>query len=417
MSTSVKANVKKLKDFYLAKAPRCVHKPAGLLKYDFVTPSYDVKAGADDSADVAERSLTGHYLQMYDWDACFFSQVAPKAGIDGLARSVVANFLSLSEKDGHVPRTVSPSRIWDNGDMCKPFLAQTLLGSIKSQNDRGEAKKSIDGFLANLDCYLSYYVEHRRDKSGLYHWRNVLESGVDDNFALLFPLEAAKGENESVTNFPDGRLLAVDLSSYLAVEFQSMVDLCEIAGNTDIADKYKTLAVSVKSALDEKLWDEKLKMYVNFDPATGEHNRFRAWTGLLPALLGITSKERTMTVLEENVMNEDHFLRHAGLSSVAVSEPLYNQSKRGLYGRVICSNWQGPMWILPNGIAIRALLREGMKKEAEELATRVVRTLSEGLESTGTLYENYNADTGTPLFAPQFMSWNILALEMIEILE
>lgn len=417
MGTKVAANVKKLKDFYLSKAPSCVHKPSGLLKYDFVTPSYDVEAGADDSADVAERSLTGHYLQMYDWDACFFSQVALKAGIHGLGRSVVANFLSLSEKDGHVPRTVSPSRIWDNGDMCKPFLAQTLLKTVKAEKNREEAKKSISAFLSNLDCYLNHYVEHRQHESGLYHWRNVLESGVDDNFALIFPIEAAKGENDSISNFPDGRLLATDLSAYLAVEFTSMVELAEMAGAGQIAQKYRDLASKVSKAIDEKLWDDELKMYVNFDPLTGHHNRFRAWTGLVPALLGITSKERTRQVIEHNVMNEEHFLRFAGLSSVAASEPLYNQSRRGLYGRVICSNWQGPMWVLPNGIAVRALVREGMVKEAEEVALRVVRTLSEGLESTGTLYENYNADTGKPLFAPQFMSWNILALEMIEILE
>lgn len=411
------ANVKKLRQFYLSKAPDCVHKPDGLLKYDFVTPSYGVKAGADDKAEIAERSLTGHYLQMYDWDACFFSQVAPRVGVSGLSRSVVANFLSLSDKDGFVPRTISPQRIWDNGDMCKPFLAQTLLRSLKADSALGEAKSSVNGLLANLDCYLSYFVQHRRHETGLYHWRNVLESGVDDNFALLFPIEAAKGENEDIANFPDGRLLATDLSSYLAVEFDSMSELAEMAGNAPSQERFKKLSTELKSKIDDLLWDNELKMWVNFDPKTERRNRFRAWTGLAPALMGVASSDKIHQAIEHNILNEEHFLRPAGLSSVAASEPLYNQSKRGLYGRVICSNWQGPMWVLPNGMAVRALLNEGYKKEAENLSLRVVRTLADDLERNGTLHENYNADTGQPLFAPQFMSWNILALEMMDLLE
>jgi hypothetical protein len=31
------------------------------------------------------------------------------------------------------------------------------------------------------------------------------------------------------------------------------------------------------------------------------------------------------------------------------------------------------------------------------------------------LYENYNAETGEPLWAPKFMSWNALALELIDL--
>ncbi len=116
-------------------------------------------------------------------------------------------------------------------------------------------------------------------------------------------------------------------------------------------------------------------------------------------------------------MSSDHFLRSAGIASVAASEPLYNQAKRGLYGRVICSNWQGPMWVLPNALIARALVREKFFKDAQRIAELVVNTLATGLEAKGTLFENYHADTGEPLFAPQFMSWNSLCLELLSILE
>ncbi|HMY52216.1 MAG TPA: hypothetical protein PK671_04660, partial [Candidatus Obscuribacter sp.] len=126
--------LRKLKDFFQQHAPNCVHKPEGMLPYRYTTPSYGVMAGADDKATVAERSTTGHYLQMYDWDACFFSQAAHRVGIEGLEKDVVANFLSLKQADGQIPRTVSPGRVWDLGDQCKPFLAKTLLAQVKNKS-------------------------------------------------------------------------------------------------------------------------------------------------------------------------------------------------------------------------------------------------------------------------------------------
>ncbi|HNB21460.1 MAG TPA: trehalase family glycosidase [Candidatus Melainabacteria bacterium] len=413
-TASTTAQAKKLKAFFLEKAKTCIHEPKGMLKHRFVTPSYDVVAGGDDASEVSDRSLTGHYLQMYDWDACFFSQASVKAGIAGLAQDVVENFLSLQEGDGHIPRTVSPSRIWDNGDQCKPFLAQTLLFAAE-QNPKAAAieQRHLEG----LDCYLKYFDSKRKHKSGLYFWRNVLESGVDDNLALLYPLEAAKGENDDIANFPDGRLLAADINAYLVAEFRAMNELAKIAGNEKMATEYAVKAVELSEKIDSMLWSQKDSIYYNYDPETQQHCRLRAWTGLCPVLMGTTNKERTQAVIEKNIMSGEHFFRNAGIASVAASEPLYNQAKRGLYGRVICSNWQGPMWVLPNALAVRALLRENFAESAQRIAERVINTLANGLETRGTLFENYHADTGEPLFAPQFMSWNSLCLELLGILE
>lgn len=394
-------------DFFKTNAPGCVQPAEGQLKYRYVTPSYGVKGGADDGSTVAERSTVGHYLQMYDWDSCFFSQVAPRLGIKNIAKDVVANFLSLNHGDGYLPRTVSPQRVWDAGDMCKPFLAQTLVYVHEKFGEPLPVE-----LLSDLDCYLEYYVRTRL-KDGLYHWRNVLESGLDSNLALLAPLEAAKDENEAVGQYPDGRLLATDLCAYLYGEFRSVAKIADAAQNKEMSSKWNKRADEVSAAIDERMWNAKLQMYCNVDPQTGEQVAFRACSGLMPALFDAVKSERIEQVLRTNVLSEEHFLRPAGIASVAASENLYNQAKRGLYGRVRVSNWQGPMWILPNGLAWRCLNRHNMQKESERIASRVLDTLSMSIKKHKTLYENYDAETSAPLWAPDFMSWNILALEMI----
>jgi len=207
------------------------------------------------------------------------------------------------------------------------------------------------------------------------------------------------------------------LNAYLVAEFRSMTKLAKLAGNESLAANYEAKAKALAEKIDELLWSEEASIYFNYDPKTKQHCRLRAWTGLCPVLMGTTNAARTQAVIEKNILSDEHFFRRAGIASVAASEPLYNQAKRGLYGRVICSNWQGPMWVLPNALVVRALLREKMNADAQKVAERVVNTLASGLESKGTLFENYHADTAEPLFAPQFMSWNSLCLEMLAVLE
>jgi hypothetical protein len=404
-----------LKQHLVDKAHTCLHRSSGLLKNRFVIPTYDANAGSDDNAAVADRSTSGAYLQMYDWDACLFAQLAYKAGIDGLPQAIVSNFLSMQEPTGFVPRTVSPGRIWDSGDLCKPFLCQTLLHDL--HNKPRKAAQQIEPLLPGLKRFLDYYRNNHRHPSGLYSWRNVLASGIDNNYALLAPREASKDEERECVLYPDGQLLAVDLSTYLVGELRAYASLAQRCGRREEVLKVKQEASQLASTIGRTLFDPQLNMYVNLHPEGNRPVRIRSWTGLMPVLFGIASKSRTLRVLEHNVLNEQHFLRPYGIASMAASEPLSNQAPRGLYGRAIVCNWNGPVWILPNALTVRTLLAHDLVEQAKEVSRRVLSAMINGLKQRGALFENYNADTGAPLWAPRFMSWNLMALEMIELLE
>ncbi len=144
-----------------------------------------------------------------------------------------------------------------------------------------------------------------------------MESGVDDNLALLYPLEAAKGENEDIASFPDGRLLAADINAYLVAEFRAMTKLAKLAGNEKMSAAYESKATTLAEKIDSLLWSEEDSIYFNYDPKTKAHCRLRAWTGLCPVLMGTTNAARTESVIEKNIMSSQHFLRNAGIASVA----------------------------------------------------------------------------------------------------
>ena len=98
------------------------------------------------------------------------------------------------------------------------------------------------------------------------------------------------------------------------------------------------------------------------------------------------------------------------MSTFSADEPLYNNEN------VIkpYSNWQGPIWPHANWMAMHALIHYGYGGQALAVAERVTRLCLADLAANGMMHENYHAETGAPLAAPDFVSWNLLVAQMIE---
>lgn len=63
---------------------------------------------------------------------------------------------------------------------------------------------------------------------------------------------------------------------------------------------------------------------------------------------------------------------------------------------------------------MHALLHYGYPEAALTVAERVSRLCLADLTANGMMHENYHAETGAPLAAPDFVSWNLLVAQMIE---
>lgn len=62
---------------------------------------------------------------------------------------------------------------------------------------------------------------------------------------------------------------------------------------------------------------------------------------------------------------------------------------------------------------MQTLLNYGYQQEAITLAKIVSKLCLNDIEKTGGMHENYNAETGEPLAAPNFISWNLLVANML----
>jgi putative isomerase len=392
----------RLSDHIESIKDRVVRPPAGLLPYRFIVPT---ARGAEEGA--GDRQL-GVYDQQYDWDAFFEGVALAYDGGDRAEafRDAVRNFLHFTTPSGQTPRTLSPEKFWDFPDQMKPFLAQGCYLSSRAVGDfRWLDGEPFDRLLSNL----GYWESNRRGGHGLYMWRSALESGVDNNAALV--------------NTPDLSIESVDVNAYLVREYEAAAAIARRIGRARDAASLAARGVELARRMNVVMWDERDQCYYDVRSISDEPVSFlrvKAWTILTPLWAGLAPEARARALIERHVLNPEEFWGRFGVPSLARSEPTYNQARRSLIyvvsegRRWEVSNWQGPVWVIVSWQVMHGLLRYGYRDEARDLAARITALLDRDLVETGGMHENYDAETGVGLWSPRFGSWNLLAARMID---
>lgn len=60
------------------------------------------------------------------------------------------------------------------------------------------------------------------------------------------------------------------------------------------------------------------------------------------------------------------------------------------------------------------LASAGFLSQALAVAEAITHLLAEDLRVSGSWHENYHSETGEPLAAPDFLSWNVLAADLLD---
>jgi len=385
-----------LKNYCQKIIDQIIHPPQGILRRSFITPT-GLKKDKDRQA--------GFYAQQYDWDLYFegvaLNQIAPEKM--PFFREALLNFLDFTTADGRTPRTISPFKFWDPGDQHKPFLIQGCLLASQALKDFSWINQTIWNKLVAF----AHFWEKRQGFHGLVRWRSVLESGVDNN--------------PTITNLPDFAAESVDASVYFYGELLALAKIAEKIGQDP--QPWQEKANNLKQRINFIFWHAEDQIYYdiyNFSDQPVEPIKVRSWTCFTPLWLRLPSQKQAKAMIERYLLNPKEFLAPFGLRSLSRQELLYNTAKRGLIWihfekrRWIVSNWQGPVWVISNWLLTEGLINYGYRKEAQEIRQRVLQALEKDLKTTGTLHENYHPETGEGLWAPDFGSWNLLALNWLK---
>jgi neutral trehalase len=356
---------------------RVIRPANGALPYDYIVPS-------------------GVYEELWDWDAFFVGlHLISENRADGIyLKNWCLNFLHYTEPDGQTPGGIRP---WAGRDArlyhIKPLLGQAAYYASISLGDFGW----VEPVWEKMKAAVTYRERRMSDPvTGLVKWWDSLESGADNNAALV------RTYHNSIA--------AVDVNAFEVLDYRAMAVIAGRLDKPDDTAAFRERSRRLAAAVNDHLWDAADSTYYSHDTVGRVRLRRVTYSNQVALWAELASSEQAKRMIERHLLNTCELWSPHGLRSLAADDPLYNNEN------VIkpYSNWQGPIWPHANWMFMHALLHYGYRDAALEVAERVTRLCLDDLARNGMMHENYHAETGAPLAAPDFISWNLLVAQMLE---
>jgi mannosylglycerate hydrolase MGH1-like protein len=182
--------------------------------------------------------------------------------------------------------------------------------------------------------------------------------------------------------------------------------LCEVVTNVlwGLA-RLATGEPSITPALIDRLWDERLGLFLDEAQPGGLRPEVETWAALAPLALPDLPEAIGRRLVEEHLLDPRRFWLVVPPPSVSATERGFEPGRGPGWKR---RYWRGPTWINAAWMLWIGLVRLGYRDEALQM----VRQLSETVLREG-LREYYNPLTGEGLGATDF-AWTSLILEMAD---
>ena len=278
-------------------------------------------------------------------------------------------FYSRQEKNGAIRNTYSlhdgtPVFPEDNPESVGlPLFAWTEYNLFHKLGD----KKRIREIMPILEAYFTWLVTTFMDKSGLFH-APLAASGMDNS-----PRENAK--------------YLLDFNLVQALNALYMSELGDILNDKDIAFKYKRHYFSLKTKINQTMWNKEAGFYFDLDK---NHKQLQVKTiAAFWSLLAQLPNEEKFDRLLTHLQNANSFGTSHPFPSLATDEPSFDKDGNGYCGSVF------PY--------LTFMIIKGLEKySAYELARRssiqhlyyILNTLHPGGKPTGNVYAAYKPTQG-----------------------
>jgi len=408
-------DVNALLSYFAANAPLLLRTPDGILKRPRVSPSLPGKR---------------YSTQLWDWDTLWTSQglfrLAALQHDDSLKQKLcehvsgsLLNFLDHASPEGRIPILMTttdpdPLQVLGSGakskNQAKPVFGQLGLLAADHCGEVGWLKQHFDTILRFYDAWTT----HNTSAIGLLVWGDDVAIG-DDNDPTTFGRPA----------FSSAGLL---LNCLYYQDLKASAELARRLGRPKDRDRLSAQAETLAQQIRICCWDPRDKYFYSVDVQCTDRRaeliptvprgmdmswkslpmRIQMFTGFLPLWCGIASQAQAEELVRTNYLADDRLRARWGVRSLSSRESMYS-----LAFSSNPSNWLGPVWIIVNYFAWKALQRYGFQKEAAVLADKTISLLASDLKLNNSLNEYYNPDTGAALSHEGFMDWNLLVLEMI----
>jgi hypothetical protein len=352
-----------------------------------------------------------HYPWQWYWDSCFTAIVWRRFD-PRHARQELESLLAAQREDGFIGHTifwntpltgirrftynVTSPRAPSTASIQPPLLAWAWQISVGNPAENAAIVAHHDWIAHNRDL----------DGDGLAWIVQPDESGLDSS-TQFDPIwrHRAHGLPGFVALVHRNRRLGYDLAA-LADAGGPVV--AEVATNVLHSLSLQALGrESITPVLVERCYSEETGLFMPLVyPELPAGTRIPiTWAALSPLALPDLPESIGRRLVEEYLLDEQRFWLPAGPPSVSARDPTFTLHDRGLYGR---RYWRGPAWINAAWLLWTGLVRLGYEDEANELAQRVIATVTRS-----GLREYYNPFSGAGMGQVDF-GWSALVMELAD---
>ncbi len=352
----------------------------------------------------------GRFGEMYYWDS-YFTMLGLKAdGKDALVEAMLANFVDLVARYGHVP---NGTRSYYLTRSQPPFLA--LMMDLSNADDGAVARRRLGAlrseygyWMAGADCLgargACKHVVRMPDGALLNRYWDARDTPRDESYyedvetaraAAPRPARevyrnlragAESGWDFSSRWLRDGRTLAtiettrivpIDLNSLLWNLENAIARRCQELADKACHDDFQTRATHRKAAIMRYLWSRDEQRFVDWNRDRQAPSQSLSAAMLYPLFVGLASPDQAEATAK---LVEARLLAPGGLRTTSVTT--------------------GQQWDEPNGwaplvwIAVHGLDRYGRSDLADRIAGRWIATVSTFYACTGRMVEKYDVDQG-----------------------
>ncbi len=304
------------------------------------------------------------HRNMWLWDSVFHALGLRRIDLP-LAKETLAAVLDQQQPDGLIPHMMGPAHI---SKITQPPILAFGIGELLKQSPD---PAYLQFAFPKLEGYLEWIMRNRDfDGLGLVEWDiegsptcRSGESGMDNSPRF-----------DSATE-----LDAPDFNAYLSLECEYMAKFAEELNLPEKAAYWNARHERLNRLMNELLWDETNRIYMDRDVRTGKQTGIAASSGFLPLICGAPSQEQAERMLA-NLKDPSTFATPFRVPSISrACEQAYQKDM-----------WRGPVWININYLIALGLERYGMTDDARHLLEETVAEEERFYLKYGTFFEFYD---------------------------
>jgi len=264
---------------------------------------------------------------------------------------------------------------------------------------KGDMKWAVQYLPAMRHIY-NLWDDHYDFSKQLY----FIEPLLDATEYTISSVDASGGKD----GFRGGDSFRPTINSYMYANALVISRLAAIAGDKETAAEYAARATALKTRVQEALWNEGLKHFIDRYQVSNSHVKYwdsirgRELAGYVPWVFNLPADEARFNEAWSHLQDPGEFGGRFGLRTVGPSYQYYLRQYRYLGEQPECQ-WNGPSWPFQTTQVLLGLanLLNDYRQDAVT-AKDYIHLLHQYaeqhfLEGVPNLQEDYNPDTGKPI--------------------